>query len=396
MIRSLLAAPMAAPSPQDTAPGTTPGRRAGHTPGWLKACLAAAAVTLALPVPAAESFSYDGPVITLRHSHFAPENHPMIKAVNARWLEMVEKESHGKIKIKTYYGAVLHSAKDGFKATVNDITDITPAYVNYQPGSFHLMHVLDLPFAFPNAAVAAKVAEELYPKYFKKEYETMGVLLANGSANGSYNLFTKRPVLRIEDAKGMKVRSAGGTSSTIIAALGAVPVAVPVTEAYSAFQRGLVDGVLLYNTGGVGYRISELATDVTELGVNNPANAWAFSRKTWDGLPPPVQRFMYNMLRRLSMMYGNEYDRQDALSRQKFVAQGMKIHTPTPQEMARWKAAVEPLWEKFMAENEAAGRPARALVADLRALTKKYEGWTAEQFMQEVTEHPTPGIIDGM
>ena len=29
-------------------------------------------------------FTYDGPVITLRLSHFAPENHPMSKAVSSR------------------------------------------------------------------------------------------------------------------------------------------------------------------------------------------------------------------------------------------------------------------------------------------------------------------------
>lgn len=73
----------------------------------------------------------------------------------------------------------------------------------------------------------------------------------------------------------------------------------------------------------------------------------------------------------------------------------MKIQTLPPQEMARWQAAVDPLWQKFIDENEAAGRPAKALVADLRALSKKYAGWTPEQLMKEVTEHPVHGIIDG-
>ncbi len=351
---------------------------------------------LGLSAQAQEKFTYNGPVITLRLSHFAPENHPMTKAVSKKWVEMVERESNGKIKIKTFYSGVLHSAKDGFKATVNDITDITPAYTMYQPGSFHLPHVLDLPFAFPNTAVAVKVAEELYPKYFKKEYEAMGVYLANYNANGSYNLFTKKPVITLEDAKGMKIRSAGGETSEILKALGTVPIAVPVPDAYNAFQRGVVDGVALYNTGAVGYRVNELATSMTELHLNNPANAWAFNRKTWDGLPPDVKRFMYNMQRRLSMMYGIEFDLQDIESRKGFVNQGMKINALSPKELERWKAAVEPLWKKFIDENEAQGRPAKALVADLRALAKKYENWTAEQFMKDVTENPVRGIIDGM
>ena len=348
------------------------------------------------PAVAATPFNYDGPPITLRLSHHAPALHPLIKNVNPAWIEMIEKESGGKIKIQTYYGGVLHAAKDGFKAVVNDITDIAPAYVNYQPGSFHLAHVLDLPFAFPSAPVASKVAEELYPKYFKKEYEAMGVIMANFHTNGSYNLFTKIPVRKLEDAKGLKIRSAGGESSAILKAMGAVPVAVPATEAYTAFQRGLVDGVSLYNAGALGYRVSELAKSMTELKVNNPANAWAFNRKTWEALPKPVQRYMYDMMRRLSMMYGIEFDRQDVLAREKFVQSGMQIQALSPAEIARWKAAVEPLWQKFIDENEAAGRPARALVADLRRLTEKYSTWTSEQLMQSVVDEPLKGLVDGM
>lgn len=358
--------------------------------------LALGVVVTGAPALAATPFNYDGPPITLRLSHFAPANHPMTKAVGHVWAEMVEKESGGKVKIQAYYGGVLHSAKDGFKAAVNDITDITPAYVNYQPGSFHLMHVLDLPFAFPSAPVAAKVAEELYPKYFKKEYEAMGVVMANMNANGSYNLFTKIPVRTLEEAKGLKIRSAGGSSSDILKALGAVPVAVPAPEAYTAFQRGVVDGVAFYNTGAVAYRVSELAKSMTEVKLNNPSNSWAFNRKTWESLPKPVQRYMYDMMRRLSMMYGIEFDRQDVLSRQKFVEAGMQIQVLPPAELARWKAAVEPLWQKFIDENEAAGRPARALVADLRRLSDKYSTWTNEQLMQSVLDEPVKGIDDGM
>jgi ribosomal protein S13 len=101
-------------------------------------------------------------------------------------------------------------------------------------------------------------------------------------------------------------------------------------------------------------------------------------------------------MRQLSMLYGIEFDRHDIISRQKFVDQGMRIHQLDPKEMERWRAAVEPLWEEFIQENEAKGLPARQLVADLRALVKKYESWTVDQLMKEVVENPVRGIIDGM
>lgn len=347
-------------------------------------------------VRAEEKFTYDGPVITLRLSHSAPASFPTIKTVLEPWIKMVEKESNGKIRVQTYYGGTLHSAKDGFKAAVNDITDFTPAYTMYQAGSFHLHHVLALPFAFPNAAVGSRVAEELYPKYFKKEFEAMGVYLANYNVTGPYNLFTRKPVHKLADLKGMKVRSAGGTTSDIIKALGAVPVSVPATETYNAFQRGVVDAVALYDTGTVGYRVHEVATSLTELKLNNNPLSYAFNRKTFDKYPPEVKRFMYRMQRRLSQMNGNEFDRQDAISRKVIEESGVKVIKLSPEELAKWQAAVEPLWEKFIEENEARGLPARQLVNDLRALTLKYASWTPEQLLKEATDNPVRGIIDGM
>lgn len=278
-----------------------------------------------VPALAQEKFTYNGPVITLRYSTYVPETHPSTK-VAKKWIEMVEQESNGKVKIKAFYSGVLHSAKDGFKAAVSDITDFSPAYTIYQPASFHLTHVLELPFAFKNAAVASKVAEELYPKYFKKEYEGMGVYLANFNAITPANIFTKKPVNTLEDLKGMKIRSAGGGESAVmLKALGAVPVAMPSSESYTAFQRGTVDGVASYNTGAVGYRFDELATHMKEVHLNISGIAWAFNRKTFDGLPPELKRFMYNLQRRLSMMYGIDFDREDSISRKSFVARGMKI-----------------------------------------------------------------------
>jgi TRAP-type C4-dicarboxylate transport system substrate-binding protein len=345
---------------------------------------------------AAEKFTYDGPVITLRLSHSAPATFPTIKTTLDPWTELVEKESNGKIRVEKYYGGVLHSAKDGFKAAVNDISDFTPAYTMYQAGSFRLHHVLGLPFAFPNAAVASRVAEELYPKYFKKEYEAMGVYLANYSVTGAYNLFTKKPVRTLEDLKGMKIRSSGGSGTTMIKALGGTPVTTPAPEAYASFQRGVVDGVAFYDTGAIGYRIHEVSGYVTELKMNNSPLAYAFNRKTFDSFPPEVKRFMYAMLRRLNQMSGNSFDEHDLLSRKVIEEMGVKVIKPPPEELAKWKTAVEPMWEEFIKENEAKGLPARQLVADLRALTKKYETWTPGQLMQHAVDNPVHGIIDGM
>jgi TRAP-type C4-dicarboxylate transport system substrate-binding protein len=309
---------------------------------------------------------------------------------------MVEKETGGKIIIQLYLGGVLHGAKDGFKACVSDITDIAPAYTMYQAGSFHLPHVLDLPFAFSSSSLASKVNEQLYPKYFKPEFEKMGVYLANYMANGAYNLISKKPVRKLEDLKGIKIRSAGGISSKIIKKLGAVPVQVPANEQYQAFQRGIVDSVLFYDAGIVSYRLHEVGKYLTPIKVNVTASSYALNRKTFDLLPPDLKRAFYNLQRRFTQMSGEGIDAEDAAARKLMIQSGIEVIPLSLQELERWQAALEPLWDEFIAENEALGLPARELVKELRSRSQKYSSWTPEQLMKEVIEHPVPGIIGGM
>lgn len=186
--------------------------------------------------------AYTGPPITLRFSTHTPTTHMLYKANFIPFMELVEKESKGKLIIKPFASGVLHGPRDGFKASVADITDYTHGYPSWHAGSFHLNHVMELPFAFPNAYVASLVSEELYP-HFKKEYENMGVYLAEYHTTSAYHILSRKPIRRLDDLKGIKLRSTGGFGSTILKTLGATPVAVPSVEAYNAFQRGILDGM---------------------------------------------------------------------------------------------------------------------------------------------------------
>ena len=74
----------------------------------------------------------------------------------------------------------------------------------------------------------------------------------------------------------------------------------------------------------------------------------------------------------------------------------MEIITLPPEEHKRWKNAVQPLWDKFVSENEAKGLPAKKLVEDLRSRSEKYSTLTPDQIWEKVNKQPTRGIIDGM
>jgi TRAP-type C4-dicarboxylate transport system substrate-binding protein len=344
----------------------------------------------------AEEITYTGPPITIRYSSHVPATHMVFKAAFVPWMQQLEKESKGKLTVKTYMSGALHGPRDGFKACVADITDMSHGYPIWQPASFDLVHGMELPFAFPNAMVSCLVGEELYPRYFKKEYEKMDVYLAKYQTTSSYHILSKKPIRKLEDLKGMKLRSPGGSLAEMLKRLGAIPIFITTAEVYNAFQRGTVDGAILYDNGFVSFRLHEIGKYRTELAMGIAGIPYCLNRKTFDNLPKDLKRVFYNMLRKLVIMEAIAYEEEDLEARNIMKRVGIQTITLSPQEMERWKTTVMPVWEDFVKKNEAKGLPARQLVQEMKTLSQKYAPWTAEQFLKQATENPIHGIIDGM
>ena len=164
--------------------------------------------------------------ITLRYTAHIPSSHGLYTRAFVPFAEIVERETVGRLRLEAFTDRLLHGPIDGFKAAVAGITDYTHAYGTYQPGSFKLLHATQLPFLFPTPQVASLVFEELYPRFFKAEYEHMGVYLAHCDCTSPYNIISKTPVRRLEDLRGLKIRVTGGLTADIYRELGAVPVSI--------------------------------------------------------------------------------------------------------------------------------------------------------------------------
>lgn len=332
--------------------------------------------------------------VEMRFSAYYPESYPTYKEGFKVWEEMVTRESGGKVTFKNYLNGVLHTAKQGFRAAKTDICDLTHAYPTYQPASFQLSVLNDLPYAIATTHGGVLAMEVLYPKYFKAEYEKMDVLLGCWVTTSEYNLITKKPVRSLADLKGMKIRSYGGLCSDTLTLLGAVPVMVQSAESYTSFQNGIVDGVLYPDSSMASYRLFEIGKYHTKIGLSHMGVPYAMSPKFWKKLSPEMKKYMYDKLRQASQMASVSYDIDDAYARNVLKENGVEFIELPEEERAKFKEAVQPLWDRFVKENEAKGLPAAELVKELRELDARYSSMTREQVFEEVSKNPVQGIVD--
>jgi len=332
--------------------------------------------------------------ITLRFSCHTPTTHVFHKGVIEPWAKEIETRSKGLIKIKMFPGGTLHKARDFIEAMKADITDVTYCWPFYRPDMFHLCHVFDLPGAYPNGYLGGRVAEELYKEYFKAEWEAEGMSLGWYGTLAAYDLNTTRPVNKLEDLKGMKLRSSGGLMSEAISALGAVPVSIPPQDTYAAMQTGVVDGCILSPTSMTSYKHHQVAKYITRAGIMGLAVPVGFNPATWKKLPANAKEIIYAVNREAVMLWGkvSEEGAQKSLEIWKR-EKGTIIDLPK-EERKRFVSAVENMWEKFIEKNEKEGRPARKLVKDLRERVEKYASWSEKELIELQKSNPVLGLSD--
>jgi len=333
----------------------------------------AAVLSLILVLTAAitlGSWTAAGAATSLTYSIFFPPTHAQTKAAEA-WAKEIEKRSAGNVKISLFPGGTLTPADQCYDGVVKGISDIGMSAFAYTRGRFPAMEALDLPLGYPNGRVATRVANEFYRVMQPKALENVKVLYLH--AHGPGLLHTKKPVKKLEELKGLKIRSTG-FSAKVVEALGAVPVAMPQGETYEALSKGIVDGTIGPIEVLKGWKQGEVVkstTDCSDVGYTTVFFV-VMNLKKWNSLPPDARKVLDDVSREWIDVHGKAWDEADREGRTFTKSLGNQIITLPAQESARWKKAVRPTIEEYVKNAEQKGVPGRKSVTEAESLIGKY------------------------
>ena len=339
--------------------------------------------------------TYSGDVIEMIATHHLPAVAGLSKVLAASYRNL-EKMSDGKIKVNDQWGATVHSVREGRRATRTGLSHFAPCFSLYTAKDYTTVGGLGLPFLLNNAHEAVAVAEELYPKYFKKEFEQYGVVVGRMAHTSPYHLFTAtKAVRKLEDIKGLKVRAGGGTHAAIIGALGATQTSIPGAEAYTALQRGIVDAVHFGDAIAPVFKVHEISKYRTTNGFNILTIEYCASSDFFNDLPKDLQ-LVYNAWARQTAQADAQgfYSVGDVIGLGRSKEAGVEIIDMPAAELDRWKAAVAPLTAKWIENEEKAGRPGQVFIDEVKALSAKYSKMTANEMFQLTVDSPNMNMYD--
>lgn len=231
----------------------------------------------------------------LKVAEVQPAGYPTVVALEHMG-EKLKQATDGRLEMRVYAGGVLGDedqtlqqvqlgAIDMIRVSLAPVTTIAPE-----------TSVLTLPFIFRDEdhmhkVLDGSVGEKIVNK-FNNDPNTRMVFLGWTDA-GTRNMITKQPLAKPEDLQGMKIRVQNSAISlATLKAMGANPVAMGVSEVFSAMQTGVVDGTENNPPTFVAHNYLPVAKYYTLTGHFIQPEMILFSKPAWDRLSADDQALL--------------------------------------------------------------------------------------------------------
>lgn len=337
-------------------------------------CVIGVALLLMVAMP-----SYAKPIELKFAYHTGPTQPLAVNGLNV-WAKNVEKATGGRVKVITYPAQTLCKGKDTYEAVKTGIADIGFAYIGLFPGRFPVTEVISQPCTGQyapfgkSAQIASRVIMETYYKFPQMQAEYAAVkLLQINSHESAFVATGKKPIRKLEDLKGTKLRIAGSYTTEFMKAVGAVPILMSPAAQYENMQKGVIDGYAYTWEGFMGRRMYEVTRYLTDAKWYVAPFFTIMNLRKWNSLPADIQKAIDSVSgTEAAVLFSKAMDSMEGPAREKCKELGIEIIELSPREKARWQEAAKPVWDKWLADMKAKGVPGQKILDEVKILFEKY------------------------
>ncbi|MDR1518524.1 MAG: TRAP transporter substrate-binding protein [Planctomycetota bacterium] len=243
--------------------------------------------------------------ITLKFGFVDPAG-SMYALGGSKVAEEVDRATGGKIKIEVYASGTLGNERDMYEGCQIGTIDMC-SVVNVVLSSFiPELKILDQPFLFDNVEQAHKVIDGKFGELIDQKAQTQGVHLVGWMESGFRNVFSNRPITKVEDFKGFKIRTMENQMQiATFNALGAIATPMAAGEQFTALQQGTIDGNENAVANMLTNRYYEVIKNVTWTNHLYTFIAIGMSDKAWNRVPADLRPQFLAAVKR-----GIDYQRQ--------------------------------------------------------------------------------------
>lgn len=289
----------------------------------------------------------DGEIV-IKFSHVTnTDKHP--KGIAASLLEKrINEEMNGKACMEVFPNSTLYDDKKVLEAMLQgDVQLAAPSLSKFEKFT-KKFRIFDLPFLFKDVDAVDKFQNSADGEKLKASMKRKGLLGLAFWHNGMKHMSANRPLIKPEDAKGLKFRVQA--SDVLVAQflqLGANPQKMSFKEVYGGLQTKVIDGQENTWSNIYGKKFFEVQDGVTETNHGILDYLVVTSTDWWDGLPEDVRSQLATIIKEVTQTRNQASSEVNESNKQKIIDAGGKVRTLTDEQREAWVKALQPVWKKF-------------------------------------------------
>ncbi len=315
---------------------------------------------------------------TLRLHHFLPPVANVHRHFLMPWAQKIQAESEGKLRVQIFPSMQLGGAPPQlFDQARDGVVDIVWTLPGNTPGRFPRVEVFELPFvADARARPNALACQEFAQTHLREEFADVHPIVVWAHDGGV--IHANKPVNRLEDMRGLKLRFPTRQAGEALRALGAAPIGLPIPQVPEALSQRVIDGAVVPWEVVPSIRLQELVTNHTEiLGTPTFYTAsfiLAMNKAKYAAMPAELRTVLdANSGMAAAEMAAKVWDEQGPLVRAQVERRRQNTIVQLPDaEKQRWVEATRPVINTWIAGSRERGFDGAALLADARGLIAKH------------------------
>jgi tripartite ATP-independent transporter DctP family solute receptor len=296
----------------------------------------------------------DAQQFKVRYVTQLPATHLLTQA-DFRLAKMLDERGKGMVKAEVYPAGQLYKGMELLKAIMTGAAEMGTMYNAIFTGPVPLMDMFDIPFLFKDYDEVTKYWHSEGGDRMREELEKIGIKTIGYYAYGeSFSICSHKPLIKVADFKGMKIRANQNMGADTLKEFGASPVLFASGEVYEALQRKTIDAASSGPTSIKERKWYELTQYATVTWACYSVWPIMVNLKFWNSLPKDLQQ-VFNEVGRDNEAYVLKKTDESDQEAVKFLKSKLTVYELTAEDQKVWGENSKAVTEKWLKRTGADG-----------------------------------------
>lgn len=288
-----------------------------------------------------------------------------------KWFAKIEKETNGRVTFKPFWGGAVIGARaeaiDEVAKGVADIGFISPGQART---GYDIAKANFLFFTGADLHNGYKIFTDVVKQFPEIEQEYKGLKVMSWSSGTQYDLFSRKPVRKLAEVKGMRIKTLGEIVN-VLKDLGVEGMASPMSEVYLSMQKGILDGAFVTYSTLQTLRFAEVGKYYTILNLYRAhTGSRVMSLNTWNKLPPDIQKVFQDNIAWFSQDADKDVMQDDLDGKEFGQKNGVEFINLPKEDLAKFYELIVAEGKEAAKKIDEKGLPATKILTEAQRLIK--------------------------